>query len=118
MSVDDDYKKMFPKLFFGARKSGKTMALLKLANETGVPILAPTQMVKSYLLDEAKRLGHENVKVVTFHNLKRDGVNVDRVIVDNAEMILRDLLRVKVEAMSITTYDAIDLGSTKPFEVE
>ena len=55
-SVEELVKR--PKIFIvGYRQSGKTQALIELSEQTGIPILAPTSMMRDCIELQAKRQG-------------------------------------------------------------
>ncbi|WP_212942476.1 hypothetical protein [Paenibacillus antibioticophila] len=106
--MSDHEKQFFPKVFVGSRKSGKTTALLQRAEETKIPILTHDENMKSYLKSEAKRRGHENVKVLTVNDLHKDGRRKpEKVIVDEAQLMLERLLGTRMDCFSATSYDIV-----------
>lgn len=47
-----------PMIFIvGHRQSGKTQALIELSEQTGIPILAPTWMMRDFIAHQAERQG-------------------------------------------------------------
>jgi len=103
-----EYKDLFPDVYIGPRKSGKTTNLLIIANAKNVPILVHNQPMKRHLEDYAKRLGLKNVRVITLYELDRGSVG--GVIVDEAQLLLEQLLKVRIDSLSITTYNHIELA--------
>lgn len=106
-----DNKEFFPTVYVGERKSGKTTRLLEEASKTGIPILTHNIMMKRYLEGTAKQFGFTNVTVITPDALEHG--RYEKVIIDEAQLMLERLLRVKIASMSVTTYDLVDLGQEK-----
>ncbi|MGK5510486.1 hypothetical protein [Brevibacillus formosus] len=106
-----DNKEFFPTVYVGERKSGKTTRILEEASKTGLPILASNIMMKRYLEGTAKQLGFTSVTVITLDDLKDRRVN--KVYIDEAQLMLEHLLKVSIASMSVTTYDLVDLGNEK-----
>ena len=102
-----EYKDLFPDVYTGPRRSGKTTNLLVISNAKKVPILVHNQHMKHYLEESAKRWGLKNVRVITLHELSNE--KVDKVIVDEVQILLEHLLKVRIDSMSLTTYNQIEL---------
>ncbi|NEZ45282.1 hypothetical protein [Paenibacillus alvei] len=100
-------KEFFPSVYTGTRKSGKTTQLLLRANTTGIPILAHKDIMKNYLERAAKRMGMHNVKVITRRDLERN--KVEKVIVDEAQFMLEQFIGTKIDSLSVTSYDIVQL---------
>lgn len=100
-------KDFHPSVYIGTRKSGKTRELLLRAHVNRIPILAHNNIWKKNLEGRAKRMGLYNVKVITLNELQRS--KVDKVIIDEAQLMLQRLLGVNIESMSTTSYDIVEL---------
>ena len=115
MNVDYD-KGLYPTVYAGGRRSGKTTQLLKKAAISGVPVLTPNIHMKSYLQGVAKSLGLESVNVITVEELNKVrslGLSTPKkVVIDEAQLMLETLLRVKVDEMTVTTYTLSDMEQT------
>ncbi|MEC0092873.1 hypothetical protein [Paenibacillus macquariensis] len=109
MNINDRY----PKLFLGNRRSGKTTQLIKRAAETGYPILAANDAMGSFILLEARQTGYENIRIVSVNQLLNNRRDIGKVIIDESQSILEQLLHVSIDSMSVTTYDATELKSLK-----
>lgn len=104
-------KDYFPTVYAGERNSGKTTRLLERAAATRKPILTHNTLMKKLLEDSAKRIGFNDIKVITVNEL--EGMRVDEVIIDEVQLMLQHLLKVRIDSMSATTYELVDLGGTK-----
>lgn len=103
-------------IYAGSRKSGKTFSLIERSSETGIPILVTNNKMKEFVQGFAKRMGKTNISIITIHEIKSRPQ--DKVLVDDADRILSVLLKTKIAGMSATATNLVDLGPTKPFEVQ
>lgn len=107
----------YPDVLAGPRRSGKTTKLLLRANETGIPILVHNEAMKRHIRWTAKQMDLKNVKVITLHDLKCN--KVERVIVDEFQSLLEQMLRTRIDTMSVSTYELVELHEIPlgPFEI-
>jgi hypothetical protein len=103
-------------ILIGARRSGKTWKLLHLAHKRGGVIICTTH-------DRAKDLKHQSldmgldVETMSVSRLRNDGMRgrpVHEIYLDDAELILANLIRQPVRLHTITmTVDAMDNQGVK-----
>ena len=89
--------------FVGGRRSGKTWQMICLSHDTGFPIIARTKAMANYIEDQAHRMGKAIPKPITVTNysLMIGALRGEKVIVDEAQGILEDILKVSIVAASI-----------------
>ncbi|MCY9758958.1 hypothetical protein M5X06_28040 [Paenibacillus alvei] len=100
-------KDFHPDIYVGSRKSGKTTRLLLRAYETKIPILVQDNKMKRHLESAANRIGLHSVKVLTLKEL--EGNKAKKVIIDEAQLMLEHFIRAKIDSMSITSYEIVQL---------
>lgn len=100
-------KDFHPDIYVGSRKSGKTTRLLLRAHETKIPILVQDKKMKRYLESVAKGIGLHSVKVITLKELEEN--KAKKVILDEAQLMLEHFIRAKIDSMSITSYEIVQL---------
>lgn len=59
MSLSDDIKQLTGLCIVGQRQSGKTTQLIKLSEETGIPIITSNVIMRDFIKDMAKREGYD-----------------------------------------------------------
>lgn len=59
MSLSDDIKQLTGLCIVGSRQSGKTMQLIKLSEETGIPIITSNVTMRNFIKDMATRAGYD-----------------------------------------------------------
>jgi predicted AAA+ superfamily ATPase len=103
-----EHKDLFPSVFIGPRRSGKTTNLLVLSDIKKIPVLVHNRNVKRCLEEQARRIGLKHARVITLAEMKQQKEKV--VVVDEAQSLLEQLLGVKIDSASITTYTCIELN--------
>lgn len=111
-----EYKDLYPDVYVGPRRSGKTTNLLVIANAKKIPVLVGNHNIKKCLEDQAKRFGLKNVKVITLDDLKHEKER--EVIIDEALPLLEQLLRTRIDSVSVTTYNHIELTEISNEQVD
>lgn len=92
------------------RGQGKTIRLLYASEFNDVPILCATHISKQYLLEMARKLRlniPEPIVVSDFFANKIRGKRIDEILVDDAEIVLQQILysmglNSEIKAMTIT----------------
>lgn len=59
MSLSDDIKQLTGLCIVGQRQSGRTTQLIKLSEETGIPIITSNVIMRSFIKDMAAREGYD-----------------------------------------------------------
>lgn len=106
----------FPSVYIGPRKSGRSTQLINLSAEKGIPILAHNSYMKSYLLGLAKDMG-KSIEIITLKDLEDRSFRTD-VIIDEVQLMLETIMRIKIRAVSVTTYDQHNLEHIPYDELE
>lgn len=97
----------------GKRLCGKTTRLIKKSFETQYPILCPHKDMAVVVYEQARGMGLDIPHPITTEDLKhrsRKGGKFERVIIEEVQSLLRELLNVEVVAMS-TSYKLNELDS-------
>lgn len=89
--------------FVGGRRSGKTWQMICLSHDTGFPIIARTKAMANYIEGQAYRMGKTIPKPIpaTNYSLMIGALSGEKVIVDESQGILEDILKVRIVAASI-----------------
>ena len=103
------------KLIIGKRQTGKTERLIKESAEKQIPIICATQNMAKYAENRAKELGLDIPKPVAAEYAAIDAElrKYNSVLVDDAAIVLSQLLGKHIEAMAINTGH----GKEEPIEV-
>ena len=85
---------------------GKTTQSLYFANHQEAHIIVANQEIKRKIEFRIKQLGHKNIKgVLTFEEACGPGVKLDKVIIDDVDFILQNLLGARRLAISFSNID-------------
>lgn len=100
------------KYALGGRGNGKTARLIKFSAETGCCIVAQSEIQAHEIFKRAKEMRYDIPYPITVEDLtdreRMQGLNdpfYNGVIVDNAEHILQQILKVPVTALSMTVHE-------------
>ena len=103
------------------RQTSKTEKLIRLSAEKQIPILAINEMTKRSLKKKASDMGLNIPEPILVYDVMSDNymnkiLSIDNIIIDDAEYVLRNILKMRkvisVEAISITTDDISDSVET------
>lgn len=94
----------------GKRACGKTTQLIKRAHEEQLYILCPNETMARIIFNQSQDMGLNIPYPITIADLPLRSKYIDRVLIDEVEMVLQQLVGVKVEAMS-TSYKLNELES-------
>lgn len=96
------------------RGAGKSLELIKIAEETNAYIVVPTRRDALNLMKLAEKHGHKILFPVTLGEYMRNGMKgsfVKHILIDDADIILQMLFRdVAVDAITMTDEKAGDAG--------
>ena len=91
------------KIIFGTPGSGKTKALLKLSEEKRIPVLCESSARVTRLLEKADGYGFRIPTPITVEDLNE---NVKAVYIDDIQIMLETMLKVKLEGIVVNKDDA------------
>lgn len=91
------------------RQQGKTYMMIITSHVTGFPIVVSNCGRKHVVVDEAKKMGYEDVSVYTVSEMNRmTRINniLDKVLVDDAETMITDAIEryLGAEIVAMTMY--------------
>ncbi|KKM04919.1 hypothetical protein LCGC14_1759430 [marine sediment metagenome] len=93
------------KIIYSPRRSGKTTEIIKRCAEQGGVILVPTRMMADMLIMMAADMGLEIPMPITAFDVKNDrhmARNIEKLHIDNAELVLQAICRVPISTLSLT----------------
>ena len=106
------------KVFYQPRRSGKTTKMIEMSNKLNQTIIVNNQTTANLIAAQAEDMGliiPHPIGVMDYVSLtSKDGFNsrdLEPVLIDEAQHVLRELLKSKVTAMTITDwsdYDVLD----------
>lgn len=92
-----------------SRGGGKTYKLIIASEVTGYPILAVDGRRKQFIKDMAKEMSTNIPEPINYEQYKqcRDGLNVAKMLIDDAEKIIADVLNstLKTDVVAVTLTD-------------
>ena len=93
------------KIIIGKRQTGKTERLIKMSAEKQIPIICASSNMATYAKDRAAQLGLDMPKPIVAKTAAINGElrKYDSVIVDDAAIVLNQLLGKHIEAMAVNT---------------
>lgn len=101
------------KIIHGARRSGKTTQLIKEAAKKDAVILCHSAIAAKAVADRAKDMGIDIREPLTIHTARRRAsYSVDKVLIDNAELVLQELIQLYTR-MHIHTITINDESNTE-----
>lgn len=89
-------------VIFGGRGTGKSYELIKKSNEGQIPILVSTKEQARFISLKARSLDIDIPQPITVSELPtRKGSGIDKLLVDNAESVLRAITGFHIVNMSV-----------------
>lgn len=104
----------------GKRVCGKTTHLIRKSFETQIPILCPTRTMARIIHNQSQEMGLNIPSPITLDDMSRSivkGERIERVLIDEVQILLREMLGVEVAAMS-TSYKLNEFDSLRKEDVE
>lgn len=90
------------KVIGGGRRCGKTTELIKKASKEGLYILCPNKNMARIIFKQAKDMGVNIPHPITVEDLPLMSVHIDKVLIDEVEIVLQKLIGKRVAGMSTT----------------
>lgn len=93
------------KMFFGGRRTGKTIELIKRSAETKIPIMVANAHRADALMHQADQMGYKIPHPITVnHVMKRQDGLRGSIMLDDAEDILEQIFchHFQIDSMSVS----------------
>lgn len=82
-------------ILLAGRQRGKSTIAIREADRNGIPLVCPSESAKDSLLKTSKEMGCE-IEIITASECARRGNKYGSVVVDDANLVLEQLLKARV----------------------